>query len=151
MPAEAPAVKREVTVPADPDTLWAAITERLGEWLAAEVELDVREGGEGAFRFADGHRRRATVESVEDGERLVFRWQRDDGEDPETRVELVVEPLPRGSRLVVVESRVTVGPTAFAGAAGARTGGPPATAGGTWALRLALLELLLDETALVVR
>lgn len=107
-------VRREVTLPAGRDDVWEALTteELLEKWLAADVDLDVVEGGEGVFRFDDGEERPAVVEAVDDWERLVFRWQRDAAE---TRVEFVLHEVPEGTRLVVVESALTpVGPQALA-------------------------------------
>ena len=52
-------------------------TRLLGEWLADEVELDPREGGELLCRYADGEERRGEVELVEEAERLAFHWRRE--------------------------------------------------------------------------
>jgi uncharacterized protein YndB with AHSA1/START domain len=110
-------VEREVILPAERDAVWEALTseELLKQWLAADVDLDVVEGGVGVFRFGDGEERPATVEAVDDWERLVFRWRRDDAE---TRVEFALHDVPEGTRLVVVETAVAgaAGPQALAGA-----------------------------------
>jgi uncharacterized protein YndB with AHSA1/START domain len=115
--SETQTVAREVTLPAGRDEVWEALTseELLEQWLAADVDLDVREGGEGVFRFDDGEERPATIEAVDDAERLVFRWRRYAAE--ETRVELVLHDVAEGTRLVVVESTLgAAGPQALAGA-----------------------------------
>src|SRR3954452_21270291 len=54
-------VEREIVFPAPPDEVWEALTEpeRLEEWFANDVELDVRPGGEGVFRWDDGEERHA--------------------------------------------------------------------------------------------
>ncbi|HZC28630.1 MAG TPA: SRPBCC domain-containing protein, partial [Gaiellaceae bacterium] len=72
-------VTREVVVPAPPEEVWQALTEpeRLEEWFANEVELDVRPGGAALFRWDDGEERRAAVREVQPEERLVLDW---DGE-----------------------------------------------------------------------
>jgi uncharacterized protein YndB with AHSA1/START domain len=108
MPAHPPAVRREVTLPAAPEDVWTVLTteDGLEEWLAAEVQLDLREGGEAVFRYADGRERRAVIETVQDGTRLVLRWLRD-GE--ESRVEFLVEAVSAGTRLLVVESGLLPG------------------------------------------
>ena len=117
-------VRREITVDASPDVVWDALTEPglLSEWAASEVELDLDEGT-GVFRYEDGEERPAVIETVEEPERLAFRWRREGGE--ESRVEFVLEPAVSGTRLVVVESGLGGAPTAAAAA--------------DWAVRLELL------------
>ena len=60
---------------------------RLEEWFANEVELDPTPGGRGVFRWDNGETREAVVESVEEGSRIVLRFE-DDG-----IVDLRVVPL----------------------------------------------------------
>lgn len=103
-------IEREVLLPVEPDEAWEAITDpdELEAWFADEVEeLELRPGGRAAFRWDDA-RREATVQCVDPGRRLAFRWDEDTqapGEaGPGTLVELVIEPAPDGSRLVVTES-----------------------------------------------
>jgi uncharacterized protein YndB with AHSA1/START domain len=93
-------VTREIVFPASPDEVWAALTdpEQLEEWFANDVELDPHEGGAGVFRWDNGEERRATVVEAAPGERLVLGWD-DDG-----TVELTLEEVEEGTRLVVRES-----------------------------------------------
>ena len=93
-------VTREIVFLVPPDEVWEALTdpEQLEEWFANDVELDVREGGDGVFRWDDGEERRAKVLVVERGERLVFDWA-DEGE-----VEFTLEEVEEGTRLLVRES-----------------------------------------------
>jgi uncharacterized protein YndB with AHSA1/START domain len=93
-------VTREIVFPASPDEVWEALTdpEQLEEWFANDVELDVREGGDGVFRWDDGEERRAKILVVEPGERLVLDWA-DEGE-----VEFTLEEVEEGTRLFVRES-----------------------------------------------
>ena len=93
-------VTREVVVPAPPEEVWQALTEpeRLEEWFANEVELDVRPGGTGRFRWDDGDERYAVVREVQPEERLVLDWD-DDGE-----VAFTLEEVPEGTRLLVRET-----------------------------------------------
>ena len=93
-------VTREIVFPASPDEVWEALTdpEQLEEWFANDVEFDVREGGDGVFRWDDGEERRAKVLVVEPGERLLFDWA-DEGE-----VEFTLEEVEEGTRLLVRES-----------------------------------------------
>lgn len=97
-----PAVRREIVLPEVPEEVWEALTEpdRLEEWFANEVELDL-DRGEGVFRWDDGSERRATIEVVEPGRRFGFRWA--DEEGAETRVDFELVPDEDGTRVVVVE------------------------------------------------
>jgi uncharacterized protein YndB with AHSA1/START domain len=69
-------VTREIVFPVPPDEVWEALTEpeQLEEWFANDVELDLRPGGDGVFRWDDGEERRATVVVAEPGERLVLEF-----------------------------------------------------------------------------
>jgi uncharacterized protein YndB with AHSA1/START domain len=101
------AVRREVILETPREEVWRALTqpERLREWFANDVELDVRPGGEGTFRWGDGSARRASVEAVEAERRLAFTWHDEaDGDGGETHVELALEDAPEGTRLTVIES-----------------------------------------------
>jgi uncharacterized protein YndB with AHSA1/START domain len=93
-------VEREVEFTAPPAEVWAALTEaeRLEEWFANDVELDLRRGGEGIFRWANGEERRAIVEDVQPEERFAIRWE-DEGE-----VVFTLEPTEWGTRVRIVES-----------------------------------------------
>ena len=73
-------IEREIVLPVPREEAWEALTEpeQLEEWFANDVELDPRPGGEGVFDWDDGEVRRAVVETVEEEERLVLRWD-DDG------------------------------------------------------------------------
>jgi uncharacterized protein YndB with AHSA1/START domain len=122
------AVRREVVFEAPPEEVWQALTQadRLSEWFANDVELDVRPGGSGTFRWDDGSLRHAVVEEVEEERRLAFRWSDEDG--AESRVELILEDAPEGTRLTVTET-ATAGLEASALA-------------GEWSWGLALLAAL---------
>ena len=93
-------VEREVVYPVEPDELWEALTDprRLEEWFANDVELDAQEGGEGVFRWDNGEERHAIVVEAAPGERLVLDW------DDEGTVELTLEEIEEGTRLLVRES-----------------------------------------------
>ncbi len=69
-------VEREITIPATPAEVWPAVTrsDEVSLWFGADVELDVRPGGRGVFRWPDGTERHAVVEEVEPEHRLSFRW-----------------------------------------------------------------------------
>ena len=100
---ETSAVRREVTLSADRETVWQALAsaEGLACWLADEVDIDVREGAEGTIRSRTGEVREASVEEVCERRRLVLRWCDAAGEA--SLVELTLEDAPAGTRVTVVE------------------------------------------------
>ena len=53
---ETVSVRREVVLEAAREEVWAALTEadRLAQWFANEVEVEVVPGGDGTFRCAQG-------------------------------------------------------------------------------------------------
>ena len=93
-------VKREIVLPSPREEVWEALTdpERLEDWFANEVELDLREGGDATFRWSNGEERHAVVTEVEPERRLAFEWE-DDGE-----VEFTLDDDVDGTRLTVVET-----------------------------------------------
>ena len=96
-------VERTVLLEAAPEEVWEALTDEtlLSEWLAPEVELDPREGGELICRFEDGEERRGEVALVEEAERLAFDWHRAEGP---SRVEWTLTPTEDGTRFTVTET-----------------------------------------------
>ena len=125
-------VKRTVLLDAEPAEVWEALTDEalLSEWLAPEVELDPREGGELVCRFDDGEERRGEVAVVEEAERLAFTWHREEG--GESWVEWIVDAVADGTRLTVIETATPAGPMLSAAAA-------------AWAPRLGALRLALGR------
>jgi uncharacterized protein YndB with AHSA1/START domain len=98
-------VTRELVVPAPIEEVWQALTDpdRLEEWFANDVELDL-ERGEGVFRWESGEVRRAVVEEVEPGRRLSLHWWDDEARDEPTEVAFTLEEVGEGTRIVVTES-----------------------------------------------
>jgi uncharacterized protein YndB with AHSA1/START domain len=96
-------VRREAILPVDRETAWAALCEpsELEAWLADEVEIEIREGAQGTFRWHDGEEREAVVEEVQELRRIVLRWCAPGGEP--SIVELTLDDVGEGTRLVVVE------------------------------------------------
>jgi uncharacterized protein YndB with AHSA1/START domain len=96
-----PVVNREVVLPVPRERAWELVTEaeELETWLAEEVSFEPEEGA--PLRTADGggEVREGVVETVEDEERIVFRWG-------ESRVEWRLEDHPGGTRFVVTEHRL---------------------------------------------
>ena len=102
-------VQRELELAAEPQDVWRAMTDpaRLRAWLADEVELELRPGGDARF-VVDGEPRSGWVEEVRppsdgDSGRLVFWWQADS--EPAARVCLEVEGTDIGARVRIVEAR----------------------------------------------
>ena len=103
-------IQRELDLAASPAEVWAALTnpEWLGDWLADEVAMELRPGGEARFRTGE-EVRSGWVEEVspprpDDGSgRLAFWWAVDG--DVASRVELSVIACDAGTRLRVIETR----------------------------------------------
>ena len=102
-------VRRETIFDAERDDVWDALTspERLREWFANDVELDLRPGGAGTFRWDDGSVRHARVGRVEVARELEFLWWDEDG--GESVVSIAVDECDEGTRVTVVESATTLG------------------------------------------
>jgi uncharacterized protein YndB with AHSA1/START domain len=94
-------IERELVLEAPVEEVWEAIT---GDgWLAEEVFLDLRPGGEASFR-SERETRTGWIEEALAPSRLTFWWSADD--QPASRVELTLDPDQDGAtRLRVVESR----------------------------------------------
>jgi uncharacterized protein YndB with AHSA1/START domain len=92
-------VQREIVVPAPVEEVWSAVTEpeRLEEWFANDVELELEPGGTGTFRWDDGEERHAVVEEVDPERRFAFTW--DDG-----HVEIELVEVEGGTRVLVTET-----------------------------------------------
>jgi len=92
-------VKREVVLPAERDEVWSALTdpERLQDWFANDVELDLEPGGEGLFRWDDGDERHAVVEEVAPGRRFALTWD-------ESHVAIELDGVDGSTRVVVTET-----------------------------------------------
>lgn len=93
-------IRKEITLPSPREEVWEALTdpERLSDWFANDVELDLRPGGGASFRWANGEERRATVTEVDPERRLAFEWE-DEGD-----VQFTLADAEEGTRLTVVET-----------------------------------------------
>jgi uncharacterized protein YndB with AHSA1/START domain len=93
-------IRREIVLPAERDEVWDALTDadRLEDWFANDVELDLRPGGGASFRWANGEERHAVVTEVEPERRLAFDWEE------EGSVEITLADDADGTRHVVDES-----------------------------------------------
>ena len=83
--SEEQSVEREITVPVAPEEAWELVTERrhLERWLAPEVDIDLRDGGDVRVVGDDGVERTGTVELIDAPSRLRFTWEaeREDADD----------------------------------------------------------------------
>ena len=86
-----PTVHREITVPAEPDEVWEALTDEdlREEWLQDE----------------EVPRRITDERADEDAGEYAFRWARPG--ETETEVRFTIEAVPAGTRVVVVETAPT--------------------------------------------
>jgi uncharacterized protein YndB with AHSA1/START domain len=93
-------VERQLLLPVPPEDIWEAITN--DGWLAEEVRLDLRAGGDAIFRSGEAVKE-GWVELAAAPAKLAFWWA-SDGE-PATRVELTIEERDGATALLVVETR----------------------------------------------
>lgn len=135
-------VERQVTLPADPDEVWALLTDPadLEGWLGEDVQLDPSPGARGRVREHDGTVRHLVVEEVDEGRQLSWTWwpDHDDRPDASSRVAITLTPTEGGTVVHVVEQPLT------ASASAAR-----ACAEAGWSHRLLHLEALLLLAAAV--
>jgi hypothetical protein len=105
-------IERRLWLAASPEDVWDVITG--ADWLADEVELDLRPGGDASFRDGDAFKSGWVEEasdparSADGSGRLAFWWTTDG--EPATRVEVTLDPArgwdgPDGTRLRIIESR----------------------------------------------
>jgi uncharacterized protein YndB with AHSA1/START domain len=96
-------VMREVLLPASVQDVWEAVTS--DGWLADEVRLDLRPGGDAYFRLASGVKTGwlEEVTVAADRARLAFWWSHEG--EPASRVELSLEERHDAVRLRIVETR----------------------------------------------
>jgi uncharacterized protein YndB with AHSA1/START domain len=92
-------IERELSLPGTPAELWPVLTDPdwLSAWLADEVWLELRPGGEARFRLGD-EQREGWVEEIcppADGDepgtvgRLCFWWQSEEGSASRVSLELI--------------------------------------------------------------
>src|SRR4051794_10975370 len=93
-------IRREIVLPAPREDVWEALTEpeRLADWFANDVDIDLRPGGGASFRWSNGEERHATVTEVDPERRLAFDW------DDEGTVEITLDDDVAGTRPVVLET-----------------------------------------------
>ena len=101
-------VTREIVLPLEREEAWRVVTEpdHLREWLADDVEIELVEGGRIELGWDGGGGRHGMVETIEEAERLVFRWRPSEPGplDVETVVEIGLDDVEDGTRVTVVET-----------------------------------------------
>jgi uncharacterized protein YndB with AHSA1/START domain len=110
------AVRRELLLPFTREESWPLLGDRaeLETWFADEVGFEIEEGASGPVRVAEGDRF-AVVDEVDPGRRVSFRWWDPAEPDAETLVEMTLDDVADGTRLIVVELPVQALPPAPAG------------------------------------
>ncbi len=98
-------IHREIVLPATREDVWEALTdpERLEDWFANDVDIDLQPGGGASFRWSNGEERHATVTDVEPRRRLAFAWD-DCAPEEQGTVEFTLDDDADGTRLVVEET-----------------------------------------------
>jgi uncharacterized protein YndB with AHSA1/START domain len=127
-------IERELELSASPAEVWVALTDPswLQTWLADEVALEPRPGGDARFTIR-GRDRAGWVEEAtppaadhRGAGRLAFWWAEDDA--PASRVELALTATETGTLLRVTETRplnvLELIGTPLPGHNGSRTFGP---------------------------
>lgn len=102
-------IERTIELAHPPGKVWAALTtaEGLGAWFGNEAAIDLRPGGLGWMRWADGSAVEMRVERVEEPRVFGFTWPIYGlpGDDPRrTYVEFTLEAAGAGTRLTMAES-----------------------------------------------
>ena len=92
-------VHRELEVPCSVEEAWSHVTDP--SWLGDDGEVDAVVGTEG-WVTSDGHTRYIVVEEVDDAHRFVYRWA--SFRDEPSRVEIELESVPAGTRIVISET-----------------------------------------------
>jgi uncharacterized protein YndB with AHSA1/START domain len=98
-------VRKELTIGAPRERVWRALTEagELLRWFPDHAaEVDLRPGGTFRLEWANGEGDTGVFDEIEPPSRLAFRWWHD-GTEPRLRVEITLEEVERGTRLVLVE------------------------------------------------
>ena len=114
-------IERTVTIPADIEAVWDALTTQQGieSWFGDEVEIDLRPGGEAYFGWSEyGETVHAIVQEVVKPSRFSYRWvavntdRVDTG--PSTLVEFTLTSDGASTVVTVVESGFAALPSEIA-------------------------------------
>jgi uncharacterized protein YndB with AHSA1/START domain len=104
-------IERSVTIPADIESVWDALTTQEGirSWFGDQVEIDLRPGGEAMFGWSEyGGGSHAIVQEVVRPTRFSYRWTAGDAQrvdtGPSTLVEFSLSTDGASTVVTVVES-----------------------------------------------
>lgn len=103
-------ITREIVIDAPVEAVWQTITEpeRISQWFADRVDVEISVGSEGILLFHDGRSGAdslvpVVIEAIERPERFAFRWGH--GAGLSTLVEFTLEAEgPERTRLRVTET-----------------------------------------------
>jgi uncharacterized protein YndB with AHSA1/START domain len=101
-------LSRTVTLPTAPAQAWRALTDpaRANGWLARRVDVTFEAGARGTIVDDRGVLSAVHVHDVSPGTLVRFVWWAVDGSEAASRVEIVLQPVAEGTRLVVTETAV---------------------------------------------
>jgi uncharacterized protein YndB with AHSA1/START domain len=98
-------VRKELTIGAPRERVWRALTEadELLRWFPdRSAEVDLRPGGTFRLEWESNDGDTGVFEEIDPPSRLVFRWWQE-GSEHRLRVEITLEEVEGGTRLVLVE------------------------------------------------
>jgi uncharacterized protein YndB with AHSA1/START domain len=97
-----PSVQRDVDIEAGADEVWERLVD--GDWIGPGT-LDAEPGGSLDLQdLESGEQRRGAVREADPGRRLSFAWWPADRAGEVSEVEIVLEPLVVGTRVIVTET-----------------------------------------------
>jgi uncharacterized protein YndB with AHSA1/START domain len=119
-PASEESVVVEITISADPATVWLFLSEadRFASWIGAfagqqpleGTSVDPRVGGEIRVAYTGGHAALGRITTMEPPHRIVFTWGYSNathGLPPgSSRVEITLRPIPEGTRVRLSHSGI---------------------------------------------
>ena len=107
MQSEEAVFRREITIAAEPETVWRYLveSERASLWMGQMVDLDPRPGGLYRVEVVPGFVARGTFVELDPPRRLVYTWGWEPGPDGTPNV------VPPGSSTVEVELEPADGST----------------------------------------
>ena len=138
-------IERVVELPHPPEKVWTALTtaEGLGGWFGRGAEIDdLAPGGQARIQWGPDDESILVIQVVEPIRRFAYTWPIEGlpPSDPRrTYVEFLLEPIPTGTRLTVVETGFAQLPDDLAAAHDANVTG--------WRKQLAELAAYLDAAA----
>ncbi|QGN33141.1 SRPBCC domain-containing protein [Microlunatus sp. Gsoil 973] len=100
-----PQVARSVEIDAPPSSVWSWFTtaERLRQWIAPTLDIDLQEGGSYRMQGEDGTWISGVVLELVPQSRLVLSWLEEDaGWAHPGRLLIGLEPVPGGTRVSLV-------------------------------------------------